>query len=353
MNVLWLYRDDLVSRGSVRPGESMRSITEMSSCNSFVAELEEEGGAACDGGCNSTRVTSSASLGFGPRLWRRNTVDERQRASVAKRHKVGTTTSVRGDRRLQRAHSTSIASRIFCPRCHPKQWEGVTLKAGDMLCLSIIAEALPRLRSLSGVRLGPHGATSDDHVAESDCLVEACVRADSPLVGLTVDQAALVPLLEQTVVWGARFWNRDTPTPVDESRSFFHWRKEAPPFPKPSLQRSHSDPSLSISNDSTLGQPAAAEGLNAPRTSLLPKPVRQIDSITIQLELDESVGRDERIPHHRCPGIVRPKVNSLQLAAGDTLLLEASTFFTDIHRYVAARHPNPDPSPRETARWSA
>jgi len=265
--------------------------------------------------------------------------------------------------------------RTICRHREREEFESLRLESGDRLCLTLYAETLPRLRAISGLLLGRHGTHKDKHVAESSCMVEACVCAGSPLVGLTVEEASQLPLLQQALVWGARFSDADARKHLrrlnehpenDEVERSWHGGEaprceELPTSIKPLHRRSFSDPLGAAIPDTppvpeTPLTPSALHSkpgvhnaaLDARRTILACRqpPIREFSSIFIDVDevtRDDGAGvgftYGERIVsngHRRTSsGSYLRQTNSgtLALAAGDTLLLEVSTVFAEMYRH--------------------
>jgi len=265
--------------------------------------------------------------------------------------------------------------RTICRHRERDEFESLRLESGDRLCLTLFAEAMPRLRAISGLLLGRHGTHKDKHVAESSCMVEACVCAGSPLLGLTVEEASQLPLLQQALVWGARFSDEEArnhlrrqnehPENDDVERSWHGGGgpkcEELPKFVKPLHSRSLSDPLGVTMPDTPLvpvtpltppainSKPGVHHGtLDARRTirAYRQPPIRELSGIFIDVDevsRDDGAGvgftygeRNADNGHRRTHsgGYLRhTDSGSLALAAGDTLLLEVSTIFAEMYRH--------------------
>ena len=84
-------------------------------------------------------------------------------------------------------------------------WSELRLAAWDRLGISIVAEAVPRLRRLRGLRALAEDASDDlGERRRYRCLVEAVLSLNSPLVGLTAIDAAGEALMETAAIWAVR-----------------------------------------------------------------------------------------------------------------------------------------------------
>ena len=84
-------------------------------------------------------------------------------------------------------------------------WGGLRLQAWDRLGVSCVAEAVPRLRRVRGLRALAEDAS--DALGERRryrCLCECVLALGSPMVGLTAMEAATEPLLQQAAIWAVR-----------------------------------------------------------------------------------------------------------------------------------------------------
>ncbi|KAL3923913.1 MAG: hypothetical protein SGPRY_004072 [Prymnesium sp.] len=230
---------------------------------------------------------------------------------------------------VEPSHAT--ACNTFLRSVHPNRWEKLRLRQGDKVGLSYLAEALPRLRALRGIKIESFTPLREASVPESCCLVEACVRLGSPLVGLTVEEASQLPLLGQAVVWGARFSDADTRKRLRQHPSRrFDKREEAEHQVPPPLSRSVSVPQQKrkiVSPGRRLS--TSMQDLNPlVETALRSQLAYGENEVRIEVDSSESESEAEasEVASSKYSSLVKHDEASAVLAVSDTLLLEEVAF---------------------------
>ena len=90
-------------------------------------------------------------------------------------------------------------------RRNQRGWNDVKLSTWDRLGVSLVAEAVPRLRRIRGLRaLAEDASDSLGERRRYRCLVECVISLSCPLVNLTPMEAAVNPLMEQAAIWAVR-----------------------------------------------------------------------------------------------------------------------------------------------------
>lgn len=82
----------------------------------------------------------------------------------------------------------------------------LALQAGDCILLRCMAEAIPALRAVTGIRLSPEmiSGANVKKGSSDDCLVEVVVAHNSPLDGVPLHTAFDWPVLRSIAIWGVR-----------------------------------------------------------------------------------------------------------------------------------------------------
>ena len=252
------------------------------------------------------------------------------------------------------ATSAAAAELTLTRRAAPSAWGSLTVCVGDMLLVSLAADAVPTLRRTRGLTATAElDSEALGRMRRRRCMHEAVVAVGSPLVGLTPAEAASHDVLQSAALWSVRraahgigekrgrsgHAGSDL-SPPEESvadsvagslagsiSSFFSRSADGIGGRRwpPSLARSSASPSRQRAE--TLPQGRSTEWV----TELRETEGTQLDGGAMYRHADAAIEAVPAVGNER-GGQMDEDALSNVLKAGDTLLIEASTHYSQQHR---------------------